>query len=160
VVRGEVLAADLPGAFLTGELVFEPPADPLSLAELLRARLLQAGVTRDELHYASPVRPALRAHDLRGSFVTIAFANGRSESWVSDRTGHRSSQMLARYKRAARTAAELDLGDWIPLDVALGLADSEAGEAVAGTAAGTTWSRLSDLNRRPVLYESTALPLS
>lgn len=96
-------------------MVFEPPADPLSLAELLRARLLQAGVTRDELHYSSPERLALRVHDLRGSFVTIAFANGRSESWVADRTGHRSSQMLARYKRAARTAAELDLGDWVPL---------------------------------------------
>src|SRR5688500_1629187 len=66
--------------------------------------------------------------------------------------------------RAARTAAELSLGDWTPLDAALGL-DSEAGEAAgavaaAGTATGTTRSRLLDLNLRPVLYESTALPLS
>jgi integrase len=107
-------------------LVFPPPADPQSLATDLRRRLSEAGVTRPELHTATPERMALRAHDLRGSFVTVAFANGRSESWVSDRTGHRSSQMLARYKRQARTAAELDLGDWTPLDVALGLAKRTA----------------------------------
>jgi integrase len=104
-----------------GALVFDPPTDPLSLAEVLRARLLLAGVRRPELHKQSAERIALRVHDLRGSFVTVALANGRSESWVSDRTGHRSSQMLARYKRAARTAEELGLGDWTPLDVALGL---------------------------------------
>lgn len=136
------------------ELVFEAPADPLSLAELLRARLQQAGITRPELYQQTAERMALRVHDLRGSFVTIAFANGRSESWVSDRTGHSSSQMLARYKRSARTAEELELGDWAPLNEALGLDDSEVRDAASGTASGTTWSRLSDLNRRPVLYES------
>ena len=102
-------------------LVFAPPADPHGLAEVLRARLVEAGVKRAELHTRNANRIALRVHDLRGSFVTIALANGRSESWVSDRTGHRSSQMLAKYKRAARTAGELQLGDWTPLDVALGL---------------------------------------
>jgi len=130
-----------------GELVFEPPADPLSMAELLRSRLDEAGITRTELFKATPERMALRAHDLRGSFVTIAFANGRSEAWVSDRTGHRSSQMLSRYKRQARTAAELNLGDWLPLDAALGLASD-------GTASGTDWSRLRDLNSRPAVYET------
>jgi integrase len=103
-------------------LVFPQPADPLSLATDLRARLVEAGVKRPELHTATAERMALRAHDLRGSFVTVAFANGRSESWVADRTGHRSSQMLARYKRQARLAEETKLGDWTPLDVALGLA--------------------------------------
>ena len=107
-------------------LVFDPPADPLSLAGVLRARLVEAGVKRAELHTRNADRIALRVHDLRGSFVTVALANGRSESWVSDRTGHRSSQMLARYKRAARTAEELKLGDWTPLDVALGLAKPSA----------------------------------
>jgi integrase len=33
-------------------LVFDPPADPLSLAEVLRARLVEAGVKRSELHTA------------------------------------------------------------------------------------------------------------
>ena len=101
--------------------MFDPPADPLSLAEVLRARLVEAKVDRPELHTRNAHRIALQLHDLRASFVTVALANGRSESWVSDRAGHRSSQMLAKYKRSARTADELKLGDWTPLDVALGL---------------------------------------
>jgi integrase len=125
-----------------GELVFEPPADPLDMAEVLRARLKQAGVERMELHNATAERIALRVHDLRGSFVTVALANGRSESWVSDRTGHRSSQMLARYKRAARTADELKLGDWTPLDVALGLAKPKPANDTGGGGNGPRITRL------------------
>jgi integrase len=33
-------------------------------------------------------RAQFRAHDLRGTFVTLALANGKSETWVADRTGH------------------------------------------------------------------------
>lgn len=150
-----------------GALVFEPPADPMGLAEVLRGRLREAGVTRAELHTATAERLALRAHDLRGSFVTIALANGRSESWVSDRTGHRSSQMLARYKRAARTAAELDLGDWTPLDVALGLAKPSpppsGAKRARGASRGRGASRLRDSNRDrlapPIRFERTTLAL-
>jgi integrase len=69
---------------------------------------------------------ALRAHDLRASFVTIALANGKTETWVADRTGHRSSQMIARYRRQARTAAELGLGAWTPLDAAIGARTRQA----------------------------------
>jgi integrase len=128
------------------ELVFEPPADPLGMAEVLRARLREAGVDRPELHKATAERIALRVHDLRGSFVTVALANGRSEAWVSDRTGHRSSQMIARYKRAARTADELKLGDWAPLDVALGLA--KASTPTGGGGGGNT-PRTTRLPRTP-----------
>ena len=39
----------------------------------------------------------------------MALASGRSEAWVTDRTGHKSSAMVAGYKRQVRTAAELDL---------------------------------------------------
>ena len=39
----------------------------------------------------------------------------RSRAWVTDRTGHKSSQMLYRYKRAARTHAEAELGPLVPL---------------------------------------------
>jgi hypothetical protein len=42
--------------------------------------------------------------------VTLALACGRTEAWVTDRTGHKSSAMIARYKRSARFAAELKLG--------------------------------------------------
>ena len=58
----------------------------------------------------------IRVHDLRATFVTLALANGRSEAWVSDRTGHRSSNMIRRYQRTARSATELGLGTLGPLD--------------------------------------------
>jgi hypothetical protein len=61
----------------------------------------------------------MRVHDLRGTFVTISLSSGRSEAWIGDRTGHRSSQMIARYKRTARTFEELHTGELAPLDEAL-----------------------------------------
>jgi integrase len=64
------------------------------LAHLLREGLKLAEVNRPELTIPKPGRMLLRAHDLRGSFVTLALANGRTEAWVTDRTGHRSSQMI------------------------------------------------------------------
>jgi integrase len=90
------------------------------LAELLRDDLKSAGVKRAELHKSTgPNRLRLRAHDLRGTFVTLALAAGKSEAWVTDRTGHKSSTMIYTYKRASRTAAELDLGWFEPLDEAI-----------------------------------------
>jgi integrase len=91
-----------------------------SLAPTLRADLLAAGVTRRELHddQAKNRRP-LRVHDLRASFITIALANGKTEAWISDRTGHTSSQMINRYKRASRSAQELGLGALAPMDQAI-----------------------------------------
>jgi integrase len=89
------------------------------LAHLLRQGLELAGVKRPELTVAKAGRMLLRVHDLRGSFVTLALAAGRTEAWVTDRTGHRSSQMIYLYKRAARTAAELELGWLAPLDEAI-----------------------------------------
>jgi integrase len=89
------------------------------LAQMLRDDLYSAGVTRLELFKEMPGRKILRAHDLRGTFVTLALAAGYTEAWVTDRTGHRSSEMIYRYKRAARTAAELSLGWFAPLDEAI-----------------------------------------
>ena len=65
--------------------------------------------------------PDQAQHDLRGTFVTTALANGRSEGWIADRTGHRSSQMITDYKRNARTFKELEQqeGDLAPLDEAI-----------------------------------------
>jgi hypothetical protein len=42
-----------------------------------------------------------------------------TESWLMNRTGHTTSAMLKRYGRAARSFAELDQGDMVPLDEAL-----------------------------------------
>ena len=61
----------------------------------------------------------MRVHDLRGTFVTLSLANGKSEAWISDRTGHKSSTMINRYKRTARTFAELQSGELESLDVAI-----------------------------------------
>ncbi len=89
--------------------------DEYALAENLRDRLKLAGVQRPQLYLRNEHRLALRAHDLRASFVTVALANGKTESWVADRTGHLSSQMINRYKRWARGHQEQNLGDWVPL---------------------------------------------
>src|SRR5690606_38204497 len=100
--------------------VFEvQAADSDRLAETLRRHLLKSGVKRPELHEAGTNRRPLRAHDLRGTFVTLSLANGRTETWVADRTGHKSSQMINRYRRSARSATELGLGPLQPLDHAL-----------------------------------------
>ncbi|HXS17828.1 MAG TPA: DNA integration/recombination/inversion protein, partial [Polyangiaceae bacterium] len=53
--------------------------------------------------------------DLRATFVTMSLAAGKTEAWVTDRTGHTSSTMLYRYKRAARTHAEAQMGSLRPL---------------------------------------------
>lgn len=59
-------------------------------AELLRADLRAAGVSRAELYARSANRLPVRVHDLRATFVTSALANGKTETWVMDRTGHRA----------------------------------------------------------------------
>lgn len=80
------------------------------LADRFRRHLKKAGVDRPQLTERSAVRLPIRAHDLRATFVTLSLAEGKSESWVGDRTGHRSSIMIQRYRRLARHAAELGLG--------------------------------------------------
>ena len=93
----------------------------LGLPAMLRSHLLQIGLHRErpELFTTTTERRRIRVHDLRGTFVTVSLANGRTESWISDRTGHRSSLMIAKYKRIARTFAELELGDLAPLAEAI-----------------------------------------
>lgn len=94
------------------------------LAEAFRADLERAGVDRAELFERTKVRQPIRVHDLRATFVTLSLAAGRSETWVSDRTGHRSSVMIANYRRGARTAAELGLGELTRLDQAVTWAEA------------------------------------
>jgi len=90
--------------------------DLVKAAERLRKHLWTAGVRRAELHEDGTNRRKIRVHDLRGTFVTISLANGKTETWVADRTGHRSSAMVNRYRRQARSAKELGLGTLRPLD--------------------------------------------
>lgn len=86
------------------------------LADQFREHLRLAGVDRRELHLSTGERRPLRAHDLRGSFVTIALANGANEDWVMRRTGHQTSAMLAKYRRQIDYARDAELGWWQPLD--------------------------------------------
>ena len=62
----------------------------MHLADELREDLKAAGVTREALFERSEVRRPMRVHDLRATFVTVSLANGKTETWVFDRTGHRS----------------------------------------------------------------------
>ncbi len=88
-------------------------------ARRYREHLMLARITRGILYERTTMRQPIRAHDTRATFVTISLANGKSEAWVMDRTGHKSSLMINRYRRAARTAAELHLGDLKPLHEAI-----------------------------------------
>lgn len=85
----------------------------------LRAWLRECGVDRPKLFERNEHRIPLRAHDLRASFVTLALANGKSEAWVTMRTGHTTSAMLNRYRRDAESIAELNLGWFAPLHEAI-----------------------------------------
>jgi integrase len=143
--------------------VFIGLVKPYHLAKMFRAHLRAAGVTRPELFERTESRRPIRVHDLRATFVTLALAIGKSETWVSDRTGHRSSVMLARYRRAARNAGELGLGWLAPLDAAIpelagnaaafvaadaAAASSEEGEGNAANAASSDWFQRKDSNLR------------
>jgi integrase len=89
------------------------------LAEQLRGHLAAAGVDRRELHHDAKNRRKLRVHDLRATFVTLGLANGKTETWVADRTGHASSQVINRDRRQARAANELGLGELLALHLAI-----------------------------------------
>jgi hypothetical protein len=63
------------------------------------------------------IEPGATHRDLlRGTFITASHANSKSETWVANRTGHTSSQMINRYRRNARAAHELEFGPLKPLD--------------------------------------------
>lgn len=91
-----------------------------SIATHLRTALAEANVERrEQLFQHDAFRLRLRAHDLRATFITVALAQGYSEDWIRIRTGHRTSQMIARYRLEAKTAQELELGWLHPLHEAI-----------------------------------------
>jgi len=95
------------------------PLVALARATEFRDNLKEAKLSRAQLFELSDSRRHIVIHDLRATFVTVSLAEGRSEAWITDRTGHTSSAMLYRYKRAARTHGELALGSLDRLDVAI-----------------------------------------
>ncbi len=142
-----------------------------------RGDLRTAGVVRPELYERTAHRQPMRLHDLRATFVQVSLANGKSEAWVTSRTGHRSSQMLAAYTRRAREWSELGLGTLGDLDKLLpevsapttttgasapatATSEPHKPDAPIGQRLGTKRSHLRGLNSRPTVYETVALPLS
>jgi len=95
--------------------VFDVP-QPARLALAFRTHLRSANVRRSELFEKSKTRLPIRLHDLRATFVTVHLAHGKSETWIADRTGHKSSQMINTYRRQARTWVELGIDALAPLD--------------------------------------------
>ena len=95
---------------MSGHLGCPPAGGRFShIARTFREHLRVAGVDRKALFERSETRQPIRLHDLRATFITVAMANGRNEGWIQDRTGHTTSQMLNRYRRAARSLVELHL---------------------------------------------------
>ena len=88
-------------------------------ADRLRANAELAGLIRPQLWENSKARRHLTVHDLRATFITVSLANGMTEAWITDRTGHQDSATLYQYKRQARTYAELSLGPLLPLHEAI-----------------------------------------
>lgn len=97
-------------------------------ARTFRSRLLASGVDRLDLHEPTGDLQRIRIHDLRATFVTLALATGRTDRWVRDRTGH-CALVLDKYRRPARTAAELALQWFTPLHSVLDM-DANTGHQV------------------------------
>ena len=93
--------------------------DGAARAEEFRENLRKAGIERANLFLNTASRRHICVHDLRATFVTLALSQGRSETWVSDRTGHRSSHQIRNYLRQARTHSELKRGALAPLHEAI-----------------------------------------
>ena len=89
---------------------------------------------------STSTRLPIRIHDLRATFVTLSLANGKTETWVADRTGHKSSVMINRYRRAARTFAELHIGTLAPLDAAIPEIEKAARARRKGGGSHRPWS--------------------
>jgi integrase len=135
-----------------GATVFHDTIKLTAAAACFRSDLLLAKVDRADLHAARTAeRNPMRVHDLRATFITLALANGRTETWVMDRTGHTTSSMLNAYRRQARHAAELELGWLGPLDELLwpGQGRGSGGRNQPKKAESRTPSRTSDVAVTP-----------
>ena len=73
--------------------------------------------------------------------MTLALARRKTEAWITDRTGHKSSEMIYTHKRPAPTAAELELGWFAPLGAVI---PKFAGDEHDRTRGGANGARASD----------------
>jgi integrase len=91
------------------------PLSSATRAEELRGNLRRAGCRRHQLFQRDEERRPICIHDLRATFITISLAQGKTESWVANRTGHKSSKMINEYRRQAQCHAEVVMGALAPL---------------------------------------------
>ncbi len=104
------------------------PMNSYTASQIFRSDLVTAGIDRPELFEHNARRHKIHVHDLRGTFVTLSIAAGRSERWIMQRTGHATSAMISRYDRDVGLATELGFTKGLsPLDVALGLPGGPGG---------------------------------
>ena len=113
--RGDYVFLDKDGKLRIDGKVLHPS----KMALTLRQHLRESGIDRPQLFDHGEHRINFRVHDLRTSFVTVKLAIGKSETWVMDRTGHESSQMLQTYRKKERLHIGTGLGDYVPLDEAI-----------------------------------------
>lgn len=155
--RDHVTIAKPPFATLLAELRI---TDRVDIAEAFRSALRAAGVDRKELFVTTEYVGQLRAHDMRATFVTIALAQGKGDTWIRDRTAHKSTSMIDRYRRTARQFSELKLTKLEGLTSALGWWKGGGKVVVTGTAKSTVTPRnnsqqgLRGSNPRPADLES------
>jgi integrase len=108
-------------------------------AKILRALLRAAGVKREVLFSDDASVEPIRLHDLRATFVTWAKRDGRTEDFITSRTGHLTKEMTERYSRLAMSISALrftpfpDVSTAIP-ELAVGpkLAPSRGGPIDSG----------------------------
>ncbi len=162
-------------------LPWRPPS-----AELLRAALKTAGLSTKYRGTDDGEHP-LRFHDLRGSFATFLSQAGARAEDISALLGHVGKSVAERHYVGKDLARLRDVVETIAIDIdpkTLGAFEPAAPTVCAWgnchtspapNASSSTWitiafeaessldsfwSRLRDLNSRPTVYETVALPLS
>jgi integrase len=112
------------------------------LATALRDDMKAVGVTRAILFEddADNVEP-LRFHDLRSTFCTWARRDGKSNAWISERTGHQpTGDMINRYDRGAQTLADLEYGPFPDITRAIPELPPRLATTLATASAEPVWS--------------------
>lgn len=114
------------------------PNEMLELAEGIRLDLVASGVdenVRPDLHASGDGMEPFRFQDLRQTAVAFWLAKDWSESKIMLRTQHTTSQVMQKHygrKKEIARAILAKQGDFLPLDVALGLAKSRVPEVGVG----------------------------
>jgi len=168
----------------TGRLFDRLACSESDLAENLRADLMKAGVKRNDLHHASvkPPRDWMTMHDCRTTGITWMAVRGDAAFEIVARAGHSDLEMTHHYVQKAallkRTYKPEHVFPTLPrcllsavaegtphTDAASGEDDPPVANPVAtwpnnGEETAENRSQPWDLNPRPAVYETAALPLS